>query len=198
MRTSTVSIPVQFMISLLWVMVGYSGWNAATYVAEELKQPDRTLPLALATGTALVTALYVGLNLIFIYSTPLEQMKGVLAIGSLAASKSVWTAGGRRIRSADGYFDHVDGQRDGYDRAARLLRDGEKPRIFKTAAIVNPKWHTPVAAIVAQGICAMLMTLTPFPQLVIYIGFSLTFFTVRAGGPCLFSAGHAGGKGLGR
>src|SRR5689334_1721009 len=62
-RTSTVSIPVQFMISLLWVMVGYSGWNAATYVAEELRQPDRTLPLALATGTALVTALYVGLNL---------------------------------------------------------------------------------------------------------------------------------------
>src|SRR6266478_8892306 len=42
-RTSTVSVPVQFMISLLWVMVGYSGWNAATYVAEELKQPDRTL-----------------------------------------------------------------------------------------------------------------------------------------------------------
>src|SRR2546430_11066223 len=38
---------------------------------------------------------------------------------------------------------------------------------------------TPVAAIVAQGICAMLMTLTPFPQLVIYIGFSLTFFTDR-------------------
>jgi len=51
---------------------------------------------------------------------------------------------------------------------------------FRTAAIVNPKWHTPVAAIVAQGICAMLMTLTPFPQLVIYIGFSLTFFTVMS------------------
>ena len=37
-----------------------------------------------------------------------------------------------------------------------------------------------MAAIVAQGICAMLMTLTPFPQLVIYIGFSLTFFTVMS------------------
>src|SRR6185369_11116594 len=71
-RTSTLSVPVQFMISLLWVMVGYSGWNAATYVAEELRQPERTLPLALATGTALVTALYLGLNLVFIYSTPLE------------------------------------------------------------------------------------------------------------------------------
>ena len=53
---------------------------------------------------------------------------------------------------------------------------------FATAAKVNPKWHTPVAAILAQGICAMIMTLTPFPQLVLYIGFSLTFFTVLAVG----------------
>src|SRR5207245_982801 len=71
-RTSTVSLPVQFMISLLWVMVGYSGWNAATYIAEEVKRPERTLPMALAVGTTLVTALYVGLNLIFIYASPLE------------------------------------------------------------------------------------------------------------------------------
>ena len=43
-RTSTVSLPAQFVVSLLYVMVGYSGWNAATYIAEELKQPARTLP----------------------------------------------------------------------------------------------------------------------------------------------------------
>src|SRR5258707_3731956 len=51
---------------------------------------------------------------------------------------------------------------------------------FKAAAVVNPRWHTPVAAIIAQGVCAILMTLTPFPQLVMYIGFSLTFFTVMS------------------
>ena len=66
-------------------MVGYSGWNAATYVAEELKQPERTLPAALAIGTGLVTALYVGLNMVFIYSTPVQAMKGVVAVGKLAA-----------------------------------------------------------------------------------------------------------------
>jgi APA family basic amino acid/polyamine antiporter len=70
-------LPAQFVISLLWVMVAYSGWNAATYVAEELKRPERTLPSALAAGTAVVTALFIGLNLIFIYSTRLESMKGV-------------------------------------------------------------------------------------------------------------------------
>ena len=50
----------QFVVSLLWVMVGYSGWNAATYVAEEVRRPERTLPAALAVGTAMVAVLYLG------------------------------------------------------------------------------------------------------------------------------------------
>ena len=85
-RTATTTLPAQFVVSLVWVMVGYSGWNAATYVAEELRRPERTLPAALAVGTAVVATLYFGLNMVFIYSTPLESMKGVLAVGSLAAA----------------------------------------------------------------------------------------------------------------
>jgi len=49
---------------------------------------------------------------------------------------------------------------------------------FRAAASVDARWHTPVNAILSQGLCAMAMTLTPFPQLVSYIGFSLTLFTV--------------------
>jgi APA family basic amino acid/polyamine antiporter len=51
---------------------------------------------------------------------------------------------------------------------------------FQFAGTVHPKWHTPVNAILMQGVCAILMTLTPFPELIVYIGFSLTFFTVMA------------------
>ena len=42
----TVDTPLfqQFAISLFWIYVSYSGWNAATYVAEEIKQPGKTLP----------------------------------------------------------------------------------------------------------------------------------------------------------
>ena len=86
MRTSTLSLPAQFFVSLIWVMVGYSGWNAATYVAEEVRRPERTLPAALAAGSTIVAVLYLGLNLLFIYSTPLESMKGVMAVGALSAS----------------------------------------------------------------------------------------------------------------
>jgi APA family basic amino acid/polyamine antiporter len=48
---------------------------------------------------------------------------------------------------------------------------------FSAAATVHPRWHTPVVAIVAQGLCAIAMTVVPFPQLVNYIGMSLTLFT---------------------
>ncbi|HYP13220.1 MAG TPA: amino acid permease, partial [Bryobacteraceae bacterium] len=86
-RNVETPIAAQFAISLFWIYVSYSGWNAATYVAEEVNQPARTLPIALTFGTALVAALYVALNMVFLYAAPLEEMKGVFAVGSFAASK---------------------------------------------------------------------------------------------------------------
>jgi len=179
-RTSTVSLPAQFVISLLWVMVGYSGWNAATYVAEEVKRPERTLPAALAAGTAIVAALYLGLNLIFIYSTPLEKMKGVLAIGSLSASNlfGPQIAGLFSALMALSITSTVSAE---VTIGPRVYYAMAKNRAFFSAAgSVNPRWHTPVVAILSQGLCAILMTLTPFPDLVVYIGMSLTFFTVMS------------------
>jgi APA family basic amino acid/polyamine antiporter len=177
-RTATTTLPTQFVISLLWVMVAYSGWNAATYVAEELKRPERTLPAALAAGTALVTALFIGLNLIFIYSTPLESMKGVLAVGSLAASNlfGPQVAGTFSALMALSLMATVNAEVTIGPRVYYAM--ARNKAFFKAAAKVHPEWHTPVTAILSQCLCAMLMTVTPFPQLVYYIGFSLTFFSV--------------------
>jgi len=179
-RSSTVALPAQFVISLLWVMVGYSGWNAATYVAEEVKRPERTLPAALAAGTAVVAALYVGLNLVFIYSTPLEQMKGVLAIGSLSASNlfGPQIAGLFSALMALSITSTVSAEVTIGPRVYYAM--ARNRAFFAAAGAVHPRWHTPVVAILSQGLCAMLMTLTPFPDLVVYIGMSLTFFTVMS------------------
>jgi APA family basic amino acid/polyamine antiporter len=181
-RTSSSSLPVQFIISLVWVMVGYSGWNAATYVAEEIRTPQKNLPAAIAVGTTLVTLMYLGLNIVFIYAAPLEKMKGVPAIGSLAASElfGPGIAGAFAGLMAISIVSTVNAMITIGPRVYYAM--AKNHAFFATAARVNPRFRTPIAAIVAQGICAIVMTMTPFPQLVLYIGFSLTFFTVLAVG----------------
>jgi APA family basic amino acid/polyamine antiporter len=177
-RTSTVALPTQFVVSLLWVMVGYSGWNAATYIAEEVRRPERTLPAAIAAGSLIVAVLFLGLNMIFIYSTPLEQMKGVIAIGTLSASNlfGPGVAGTFAALMALSILATISAE---VTIGPRVYYAMAKNRaFFSAAAKVDARWHTPVNAIIAQGLCAMLLTLTPFPELVVYIGYSLTLFTV--------------------
>lgn len=179
-RTSDTALPTQFAISLFWIYVAYSGWNAATYVAEELKHPARTLPMALAVGTALVAALYFGLNLVFVYGAPLEAMKGELAIGSLTAKRlfGPQIAGAFSLLMALSLMATVNAMVTIGPRVYYAM--AKNGAFFATAAKVDPRWHTPVFAIIAQGICAMLMTVTPFPQLVVYIGVTLNFFAVMS------------------
>src|SRR4029434_6174905 len=55
------------LLALIPVMFTYSGWNAATYVAEEIRDPGRNVPKALAIGTLAVIAIYVLLNVLFLY-----------------------------------------------------------------------------------------------------------------------------------
>jgi len=78
-------LPAQFVVSLIFVMFAYSGWNAATYVSGEMKTPERTIPKALVVGTLTVAAFYLLLNVAFVYALPLESMKGVVAIGEASA-----------------------------------------------------------------------------------------------------------------
>ena len=60
-----------FAVSLVYVSYAYSGWNAAVYVTGEIENPKRNLSRILLAGTAIVLLLYVGLNYVFLRSTPL-------------------------------------------------------------------------------------------------------------------------------
>jgi APA family basic amino acid/polyamine antiporter len=179
-RTSSTGLPMQFVISLIWVMFGYSGWNAATYVAEEIRRPERTLPAALAAGAVLVAVLYLALNLVYIYSTPLEGMKGQTAVGELAASNLFGprVAGVFTALLAICILSTVNAMVTVGPRVYYAM--AKNKAFFGAAASVSPRWHTPVIAILSQGLCAMAMTLTPFRSLLTYIGMSLTFFSVLA------------------
>lgn len=184
-RTSTIPVFSQFFVSLFYIYVSYSGWNAAAYVAEEVKQPARTLPLSLGIGTTLVIALFVALNVLFIYAMPLQQMapgpdKIVVAIGSAAAAHLFGpaVAGAFSAAMALSLMATVNamvtvGPRVYY----AMARNGA---FFASAAKVHPRWHTPVIAIACQGVCAILMTLTPFSDLLLYIGFTLNISAVMS------------------
>jgi APA family basic amino acid/polyamine antiporter len=179
-RTSSDPLWEQFASSLIFIYVAYSGWNAATYVAEELQQPERTLPRALTLGTVFVTVLYALLNVLYIYATPLEQMKGVLRVGS-QASERLFGADVALLFSvlmAAGLLASVNAM---VTTGPRVYYAMAKNRaFFPAAARVHEKWRTPVFSITIQGVCAVLMCLTPFRDLMFYVGFLLNAFAALA------------------
>lgn len=181
-RTSTVPVPAQLAISLFWIYVCYSGWNAATYVAEELKLPERTLPMALTFGTLLVAAIYVALNVVFLYALPLAGMsahgKPIVEIGATAATALFGPMMGGLFGALIALCLVATVNAEVTVGPRVYFAMAQNRAFFKMAAHVHPRWRTPVIAILCQGLCAVLMTLTPFPDLVEYIGFSLTFFAV--------------------
>ncbi len=71
-------------LSLMWIMFAYSGWNASTYIGAEIRNPGKILPRSLIYGTGIVIILYLGINILYVYSTDPEAMKGVISIGGLA------------------------------------------------------------------------------------------------------------------
>ncbi len=177
-RASDFSVLEQFASSLVFVFFGYSGWNAAVYIAGEVKDPDRTFPVALGVGTAVVTSLYLALNVLYVYAVPLADLEGVVAVGSLAASRlfGEGTATLFSVAMAVSLLATVNamclvGPRVYY----AMARDRA---FFAAAARVHPRSRSPWVAVLMQGACALLLVVMPtFRSLVFYIGFTLYLFT---------------------
>ncbi|MCA1563209.1 MAG: amino acid permease [Acidobacteria bacterium] len=167
-----------WLLSLVPVMFAYSGWNAAVYVAEEVRNPGRNVPLALASGTATVIAIYLALNLLYLYAMPIGELAGLkvgvvdataerlfgfaianllaaFTIISIAASISAMTLAGPRVYYA-------------------MAQDG---LFLRSAARVHPRYHTPAIAIIAQGVWASVLVLCgTLSELVQYTGFAVILF----------------------
>jgi basic amino acid/polyamine antiporter, APA family len=169
-----------WLLALIPVMFSYSGWNAAAYVAEEIRNPGRNVPIALGLGTAAVVAIYVALNVLYLYAMPLadlavvgdgrltdtvaERLFGFVAgnviaiftIVSVAASISAMVLAGPRV-----YF--------------AMARDGA---FIASVAQVHPRYRTPARAIWAQaGWSAVLVLSSTLSGLVNYTGFAIVLFS---------------------
>ncbi|MGD2074834.1 MAG: amino acid permease [Gammaproteobacteria bacterium] len=83
-----------FAVSLIYVAYAFSGWNAAIYIAGEVRTPQRVVPRALVYGTLVVTLFYVLLNFVFLKTVPIENLRNTIEIGSLSARNIFGATGG--------------------------------------------------------------------------------------------------------
>ncbi len=170
-----------FAVSLVYVMYAYSGWNAATYITEEVKNAAKNVPWALLIGTVVVTLLYLLLNYVFLLTTPKPVLSGKLEVGLLAGEAVFGPIGGKIVSAliSVGLIATISAMAwIGPRITKRMAEDLPKLRILgKTSAK-----GTPYAATILQlAIITILVTSGTFQTVLIYTQFSLllcSFLTV--------------------
>ena len=170
-----------FAISLIYVSYAYTGWNAATYLSGELENPQRTLPGILLTGTLVVTILYVALNFIFLYAAPVDELRGQIEVGLIAAKAAFGEAGGRLtgLVLAMLLISTVSAMMMAGPRVLQAM--GQDFRVLRLSARTN-KDGIPSTAIYIQSALAVLFIMTSsFESVLLFAGFTLalsSFVTV--------------------
>ena len=162
-----------FAISLVFVMYSYSGWNAATYIVGEMHDPQRSLPRSLLVGTLIVIALYVALNALFLYSTPINQLAGQLDIAVIAGKHVFGDLGGRIVGAliCIGLISSISAMMWIGPRVTMTM--GEDIPMLRMFAR-RSRAGVPTVAILFQTIVATLMLLTQsFEAVLDFIQFSL-------------------------
>ena len=160
-----------FAVSLVWISFSYCGWNAAVYIASEVRSPERNLNRSLWLGTAVVTVVYLALNAVFLYSAPIEDLAGKKEIAAIAAR----ALGGETLQSAVSLlvalalFTSISAMVMAGPRVyARMAEDGLFPRVFAMRGDV------PAPAVALQTALAIVVVwISDLKELLGYIGFTL-------------------------
>jgi APA family basic amino acid/polyamine antiporter len=166
-----------FGTAMMLVMFSYSGWNASSYIAGEIKNPRKNLPLSLILGTSIVILLYLALNLFIFQALPYNQAKGTIAIAEKASIEAFgpWMGDALGLLISLALLSSLSafviiGPRVYFAMARDRL-------FFPFAAKIHPRYKVPGKSILIQGAIAVLMVLIgSFEQLLVYIGFALNIF----------------------
>jgi basic amino acid/polyamine antiporter, APA family len=170
-----------FAISLVFVMYAYSGWNAATYITGEIHDPQRSLPRSLLLGTSIVIVLYVALNALFLYTTPIDQLVGKIDVAVIAGKHIFGEFGGRVVGALIclGLVSSISAMMWIGPRVTTTM--GEDIPMLRVFAYRSQS-GVPTVAIIFQLVVATLMLLTQsFEAVLDFIQFSLltcSFLTV--------------------
>jgi APA family basic amino acid/polyamine antiporter len=161
-------------VSLVYTAYSYFGWNAAAYVAGELREPHRTLPRALVGGAALVTLLYVALNAVFLVSGSVARLGEKEDVGHVAAVALFGARGGALLTAliALALAGSVSALAMTGPRVVKAMADDGA--FFGALGRTNAR-GAPARAVLLQGTLAALGVLTSaFEPLLVYAGYTLT------------------------
>jgi basic amino acid/polyamine antiporter, APA family len=170
-----------FAVALLFVFYAYSGWNAAVYMLEELKDAKRTVSRALIAGTLLVMLLYVLLNAAFLKAAPVGDLAGVTEVGYVASEAlfgegaALWFSG----MLAVGLVATVSALVWAGPRVLHVI--GRDFHALRLLAVRNDRGIPVPATLILSGLALLFILTGDFSRLLTYTQFALTlcaFLTV--------------------
>ena len=169
------------LISVLW---SYDGWIEITYVAGEIKNPQRTLPRSLILSTVIVILVYVVLNVGYMYTLSLAEISHSSLVASDSALKVLGTTGAAFVALA--VIISTFGANNGFILTSpriyyAMAREG---LFFKWLATLHPKYRTPIPSLIVQAILSIALILSgTYDQLITYVVFaSWVFYAMSVGG----------------
>lgn len=173
----TLMLGSAFAVSLIYVSYAYTGWNAATYLINEIEQPAKNLPIALGLGTGIVLLLYLLLNYVFLYSAPIPELEGKVEIGYISAQYIFGNVGAKimGVTLALLLISTVSAMMLAGPRVLQVI--GQDFKMFRFLARTN-KQDVPATAIYFQSGITLLFVLTSsFESVLVFAGFTLGLMT---------------------
>ena len=167
------------MIAVLW---SYDGWYGFTPLAGEARDPQLTIPRGLIGGTAVITVLYLLMNLLYVRVLPIDAMTEAGRIGEAAAAV-LFGPWGARLISAAVVVSTFGCLSATILYAARIyLPMAQDGLFFRSLASVHPRTLVPVSCLLAQGAWAIALTFSgTYEQLYTYVVFALFVFHAATG-----------------
>ena len=165
-------------VALVYIGLAFSGWNAAAYIAGEIKEPQRTIPRSLLISTGIVTVLYFLLNLTFLLTAPSADLVGKPEVGLISAIHIFGQVGGNIMGMLISVLliSSISSMIFVGPRVSQVM--GEDMKLFRFLAFKSRKHHTPMYAILLQsGISIFFIVTSSFESIYTYTGFTLMLFT---------------------
>ncbi len=169
---------MSFAGSLVWVMFSYSGWNASTYIIDDLENPKKNLPYSLIVGTVVVTVIYVLLNFVFMYVATFSELEGQLDVGNVVMQKVLGNSSALVFSGffSIALFSGVSAMMIAGPRVAEQI--GKDFTLFKKLATKNSKGNPVSAILFLTLVSCFLVIFSSFKDMIEYIGITLTIFSI--------------------